>query len=48
MVKMLKIDVVIKTPKVLIDNIIGNIYLQSVLGQMPWDAVGTNRNVQSN
>lgn len=39
MVKILKIDTVIKTPKVLIDNIVSNIYLQSVLGQMPWDAI---------
>lgn len=39
MIKILKIDTVIKTPKILIDNIMSNIYLQSVLGQMPWDAI---------
>ena len=39
MVRLLKIDVVIKTPKVLIDNIRSNLLLQSVLGQLPWEAV---------
>lgn len=39
MIKILKIDVVIKTPKVLLDNIRSNLFLQSVLGQLPWEAV---------
>lgn len=39
MIKILKIDVVIKTPKVLLDNIRSNLLLQSVLGQAPWEAI---------
>lgn len=38
-VKDMKIDAVIKSPKILWNNIVSNIYLQSVLGQTPWGAV---------
>lgn len=34
-----KVNVVIKTPKVLIDNIRSNVFLQTVLGQLPWEAI---------
>lgn len=38
-VKDMKIDAVIKSPKILWNNIVSNVYLQSVLGQTPWGAV---------
>ena len=38
-VKDMKIDAVIKSPKILWNNIVSNIYLQSALGQTPWGAV---------